>query len=103
VSSVVPELNFKDFSIENEPILGYRKGSKERQELVQALKDASSKVEEVPIMIAGEAIRTKDERYQVFSIIDFSIFLPWSSFTLNLWEVFLGWVIYCRLRGQGGN
>lgn len=54
----------KDFGIENEPILGYKKGSKERKELIEALKDAKSKVVDVPIMIAGEEIRTNEVRYQ---------------------------------------
>lgn len=66
---------YSDFPVENEPILGYRKGSKERKELIEALNQASSKVEDVPIMIAGEEIRTKDERYQVI-FIDLSIFFP---------------------------
>lgn len=61
---MVPETNLKDFGIENEPILGYRKGSKERNELIAALKDAKSKVVDVPIMIAGEEIRTNEVRYQ---------------------------------------
>jgi len=60
----VPDSNIKDFSIVNEPILGYKKGSKERKELSEALNKALNTVEDIPIVIAGEAIRTKDVRYQ---------------------------------------
>lgn len=61
---MVPDTNLKDFGIENEPILNYRKGSKERKELIEALNNAKSNVQDVPIVIAGEEIRTKDVRYQ---------------------------------------
>lgn len=54
----------QDFGIENEPILSYRKDSKERRELIEALNKAKSTVVDVPIVIAGEEIRTKDVRYQ---------------------------------------
>jgi 1-pyrroline-5-carboxylate dehydrogenase len=64
VSSVVPSTNLKDFGVENEPILGYRKGSKERKELIEALDKAKSTVVDVPIVIAGEEFRTKDVQYQ---------------------------------------
>lgn len=50
--------------MENEPILAYKKGSKERTELIEAIKAAKSKVEDVPIIIAGKEIRTNDVRYQ---------------------------------------
>jgi len=49
----------------NEPVLSYRKCSKEREELVAALNDAKCNVVDVPIMIAGEEIRTNDIRFQV--------------------------------------
>lgn len=62
---MVSDFNLSDFNVENEPILGYRKGSKERQELELALDKAKNEVKDIPIMIAGEEIRTKDERYQV--------------------------------------
>ena len=64
VSSVVAETNLKDFGVVNEPILGYSKGSKERKELLDALEKAKSTVEDVPIVIGGEEIRTKDIQYQ---------------------------------------
>jgi 1-pyrroline-5-carboxylate dehydrogenase len=64
VSSVVQENNIKDFNVVNEPILGYKQGSKERKELVEALENAKSQVVDIPIMINGEKITTKDVRYQ---------------------------------------
>lgn len=63
--SVLPDLNLADVSTYNEPILTYLDGSKERKELEQALKKAASVCEDVPIVIGGEEIRTKDVRYQV--------------------------------------
>lgn len=65
ISSVVPDSNLKDFNVVNEPVLNYRKCSKEREELVAALNDAKCNVVDVPIMIAGEEIRTNDIRFQV--------------------------------------
>lgn len=64
ISSVVEATGLKDFGIENEPILSYRKDSKERKELIAALEKAKSTVTDVPIVIAGEEIRTNDVRYQ---------------------------------------
>ncbi|KAG5682260.1 hypothetical protein PVAND_011624 [Polypedilum vanderplanki] len=65
ISSVVPEHNLKDFDVKNEPILGYKKGSTERNELVKALEEAKSNVADCPIIIGGEEFRTNDVRYQV--------------------------------------
>lgn len=79
---MVSDLKLKDFPVENEPILGYRKGSNERKELEKELEKARNEVKDVPIMIAGEEIRTKDVRYQVsqlsllFSIIDLFSLCP---------------------------
>lgn len=64
VSSVVPEFDFKESSVMNEPILSYLKDSKERNELQATLKELKSKVEDIPIVIAGEEIRTRQEKYQ---------------------------------------
>nr|XP_022912715.1 delta-1-pyrroline-5-carboxylate dehydrogenase, mitochondrial [Onthophagus taurus] len=64
-ASVVPELKVDDFGVKNEPVLGYLKGSKERAELEQALKETASKTEDVPIVIGNEEIRTNEVRYQV--------------------------------------
>lgn len=44
-------------------------GSKERQEIEAELKRLSSNVEDVPIIIGNEKIRTKDVRYQVMVCI----------------------------------
>ena len=49
----------------NEPIYGYESGSKERAELDEKLKEYSSKVHDVPIVIGGEEIRNDDVHYQV--------------------------------------
>ena len=43
----------------------YLKGSRERQELEQALKKISGTCEDVPIVIGGQEFRTGDVRYQV--------------------------------------
>lgn len=64
VSSIIPDVNLKDFNVVNEPILGYRKGSQERAELENALKEASSRVVDVPIVIGGEEFRTNEVRSQ---------------------------------------
>ena len=49
----------------NEPVLGYKKGSKERKELEAALKKTSSEMEDVPIIIGSEEFRTNNIRHQV--------------------------------------
>ncbi|CAO1386946.1 unnamed protein product [Diamesa tonsa] len=64
ISSVVPDNNLKDFPIVNEPVLGYTKGSKERKELLIALDEAKKTIVDVPIMIGGEEIRTKNQLFQ---------------------------------------
>lgn len=64
ISSVVQETNINDFTVVNEPILGYKQGSKERKELVEALEKAKAQIVDIPIMINGEKIATKDVRYQ---------------------------------------
>lgn len=65
VASVVPEIKVNDCSVSNEPVLQYLKGSKERTELEQALKETSARTEDVPIVIGDKEIKTKDVRYQV--------------------------------------
>lgn len=62
--SVVELPNFNDFCVQNEPILGYRAGSQERNELTEELKRASCVTEEVPIVIGGEMIREGEPRFQ---------------------------------------
>lgn len=65
LGSIVPDLKINDFGIVNEPVLGYLKGSKEREELERALKETASKEEDIPIVIGQEKIRTNEVRYQV--------------------------------------
>lgn len=43
----------------------YLPGSKERKELEAELKRLSDNVEDVPIIIGNEKVKTKDVRYQV--------------------------------------
>uniref|UniRef100_A0A8C1H7C9 Multifunctional fusion protein n=1 Tax=Cyprinus carpio carpio TaxID=630221 RepID=A0A8C1H7C9_CYPCA len=61
---------FKTFScaaveVKNEPILGFREGSKERSELEKALQKLKGKTEEIPCVIGNEEVWTKDIRYQL--------------------------------------
>nr|CAH7766881.1 unnamed protein product [Callosobruchus chinensis] len=65
LGSVVPDLKLSDFGIQNEPVLTYLKGSKERKELEKALQEISSKTEEVPIIIGDKEFRNNDIHYQV--------------------------------------
>jgi 1-pyrroline-5-carboxylate dehydrogenase len=66
ISSVVPksDISVTDFKVENEPILGYLAGSKERADLEVALKKYSSETEDVPIVIGGKEYRTDNVHYQ---------------------------------------
>ena len=52
--------------IENEPILGYLKGSNELRELKSALKELTSTVTEVPIIIGGRTLSSENVRHQVY-------------------------------------
>ncbi|CRK98843.1 CLUMA_CG011923, isoform A [Clunio marinus] len=65
ISSVVPDFRYPDFKVENEPILGYKKGSAEREQLIEALEKASNTIEDIPIVIGGEEFRTSEVRHQV--------------------------------------
>ncbi|XP_028040224.1 delta-1-pyrroline-5-carboxylate dehydrogenase, mitochondrial [Bombyx mandarina] len=65
LSSVVDLPQFQDGSIHNEPVLGYRAGSRERQDLIEELKRTASVIEDVPIVIAGKNITEGEPRYQV--------------------------------------
>ncbi|CAG9575317.1 unnamed protein product [Danaus chrysippus] len=64
-SSVVELPKLKDFDVQNEPVLGYRAGSKERTELINELKRTAAVTEEVPIVIGDEDIKDGEPRYQV--------------------------------------
>ncbi|VVC36986.1 Aldehyde/histidinol dehydrogenase,Aldehyde dehydrogenase N-terminal domain,Aldehyde dehydrogenase [Cinara cedri] len=55
----------KDFTVENEPLLEYLPGSKERKDIEAELKKLSDHVEDVPIIIGNEKIKTENVRYQV--------------------------------------
>lgn len=57
--------NPKEFPLENEPILAYQKGSKERAELEKTLDKMSNECEDIPLVIGGEEIRTDKVKYQV--------------------------------------
>merc|ERR1719326_2404645 len=66
ISSVVPksDLEVTDFSIENEPILGYLPGSKERSELEASIAKFSAQTEDIPIIIGGKEYRTDNVQHQ---------------------------------------
>ncbi|XP_049887581.1 delta-1-pyrroline-5-carboxylate dehydrogenase, mitochondrial [Pectinophora gossypiella] len=63
--SVVQPPQLQDFCVANEPILGYRAGSRERHELQCELDRISQITEEVPIVVGGEQIREGEPRFQV--------------------------------------
>ncbi|KAH8372357.1 hypothetical protein KR093_011197 [Drosophila rubida] len=65
LGSVVPKHNLKAECVANEPILTYRKDSKERKDLLQALKTTAAKCEEVPIVIGGKEYKTDKVVHQV--------------------------------------
>lgn len=54
----------------NEPVLEYKKGSKERQDLEKALEKYASKVENVPLIIGKERITRNLEQKQVMVIVE---------------------------------
>ncbi|KAM8927339.1 delta-1-pyrroline-5-carboxylate dehydrogenase, mitochondrial [Pelodytes ibericus] len=51
--------------VKNEPILEFKTGSPERDSLQKALQELKDKTEEIPCVVGGEAVWTKDVRYQV--------------------------------------
>ena len=55
----------QEYVAKNEPILGYEKGSPERQQLDAKLKEYDSQLFQVPIVIGDEEIATKETKYQV--------------------------------------
>jgi len=64
IGSVVPRTTFENYTIKNEPILGYEKGSAERKALEKALKKTASETANVPIVIGSEEIFAGTERHQ---------------------------------------
>ena len=65
LSSIVELPKFQDFGVQNEPVLEYREGSKERAALAAELAQTGAVTEEVPIVIGGENIKEGEPRYQV--------------------------------------
>ncbi|KAM4703648.1 delta-1-pyrroline-5-carboxylate dehydrogenase, mitochondrial [Rhinophrynus dorsalis] len=51
--------------VKNEPILEFKHGSAEREALQKALHELKDKTEEIPCIVGGEEVWTKDVRYQV--------------------------------------
>ncbi|XP_045761322.1 delta-1-pyrroline-5-carboxylate dehydrogenase, mitochondrial [Maniola jurtina] len=64
-SSVVQLPKFEDFDVKNEPVLGYRAGSRERAELADELQRTAAVTEEVPIVIGDEEIKEGAPQFQV--------------------------------------
>lgn len=65
IGSMVQDPGLPEFGITNEPVLAYLKGSQERKQLESALKEVASTVEDVPIIIGSEEIKTDQVRHQV--------------------------------------
>ncbi|XP_068142668.1 delta-1-pyrroline-5-carboxylate dehydrogenase, mitochondrial [Drosophila tropicalis] len=65
LGSVIPDTKIEDFSVVNEPILGYGKSSPERKALQQALQATAARCEEVPIVIGGKEFKTSKVVHQV--------------------------------------
>lgn len=51
--------------VKNEPILGFKEGSAERQDLLKALDGLKGRTEEIPCVVGDEHVWTKDIRYQL--------------------------------------
>ncbi|XP_061722327.1 delta-1-pyrroline-5-carboxylate dehydrogenase, mitochondrial [Cydia pomonella] len=64
-ASVVELPKLQDFGVQNEPVLEYRAGSKERAALEDELKKTAAVTEDVPIVIGNENIKDGEPRYQV--------------------------------------
>lgn len=65
LSSIVDLPKFQDGGVHNEPVLGYRAGSRERSELMEELQRSAAVTEEIPIVIGGKTIKDGEPRYQV--------------------------------------
>nr|XP_039267178.1 delta-1-pyrroline-5-carboxylate dehydrogenase, mitochondrial-like [Styela clava] len=59
------QITARSISVQNEPIYDFTPGSKERQDVLDALKLVESRVEDIPIVIGGEHVKTNDIHYQV--------------------------------------
>jgi len=58
---------------ENEPVLSYKKGSPEREELVKVLEEARSNVIDVPMVINGKHVTT-DKKIEIHPRMIISIY-----------------------------
>ncbi|VVC98200.1 unnamed protein product [Leptidea sinapis] len=65
VSSVVELPKLHNFGVQNEPVLGYRAGSQERDLLTAELQRTAAVTEEVPIVIGDETIKEGEPHFQV--------------------------------------
>ncbi|XP_030035609.2 delta-1-pyrroline-5-carboxylate dehydrogenase, mitochondrial [Manduca sexta] len=65
ISSVVEIPKLQNNNVENEPVLAYRAGSRERAELADELKRTAAVTEEIPIVIGGQTIKDGEPQYQV--------------------------------------
>lgn len=65
LGTIVPVPNVKEFPLENEPLLSYKKGSPERAELEKVLDNMARECEEIPLVIGDKEIKTDICRYQV--------------------------------------
>lgn len=65
MGTIVSVPNPPEFRLENEPVLTYEKGSKERAELEKVLDKMAGECEEVPLVIGEEEIKTKLCKHQV--------------------------------------
>lgn len=64
LGSIVRRPQIAEFTVANEPVLGYLAGSKERAQLESDLRRTASVCEDVPIVVAGEEIREGTPRCQ---------------------------------------
>ncbi|XP_063984818.1 delta-1-pyrroline-5-carboxylate dehydrogenase, mitochondrial [Diachasmimorpha longicaudata] len=65
LGSILPTPQPPDIVLANEPVLSYTKHSPERQELEKVLSEFSNSVQDIPIVIGDEEIRTDQVHYQV--------------------------------------
>lgn len=65
LGSIVPIPNIPELPLINEPVLTYKKGSKERNDLEKVLSEMSQNCVDVPLIIGDEEIRTDNVKYQV--------------------------------------
>ncbi|XP_011305296.1 delta-1-pyrroline-5-carboxylate dehydrogenase, mitochondrial [Fopius arisanus] len=64
LGSIITTPQPPDIALANEPVLTYKKNSPERQELEKTLSRLSNSLEDVPIVIGDEEIRTDRVQYQ---------------------------------------